>query len=989
MPAVIRTAPSGYHLDTTELTVDVRRFEQLVSVGRSALPGDPTTASAVLAKALALWRSEVLADLDISHKAISPVTARLSELRLAAVELWVEAEMALGHGVIDTLEPLVAEHPLREHLTALRILALYRAGRQADALTAYQGLRSVLDLELGIRPSPEVETLHQQVLRQDPSLSIPSAALSSSTEHAASLREADPSPLSAPSVGAVDASGLRARAVQLDSAPAALLATAEALWAVLGDADALIRIDPVGRRITQTVIGVGHLPQAVAAVGEDLWVVAFGDRVVTRVDIRTAKPGHRLPVGVDPVAVVGDVSGVWVANSGDNTVVRIDPVTEIVDAPIFVGDGPAALALDGSTLWVANGHSGTVSQIGTRTGERIAADLPVDAGPAAMVVTDTDVWVANEAGQSVARISRVTGRVDRIHVGDGPSSMVSVGQQVWVANRYSGTISLIDIRTNGVTTIRVACAPTALTQVDGEVWMGCGPLNDRRHRGGTLEWEGTMFAATVDPAYAYFPTNKVLLRSVYDGLAAFRMGSGRSSLGLVPDLATRLPEPADGGRTYVFTLRAGVRYSNGELVKASDVARGLRRALLPGANNPELLKSVVGATEFITSGRDLDLNRGVTADDGAGRLTVRLERPDPELLEKLALLVYPVPEGTPDEDQRWQPVPATGPYMVTSAGLDGVALTRNPHFRQWSAAAQPDGYPDVIRFRLVTSESESIRHVLEGAVSGAFTDGPLPLAVTTRPAFVHRFDLLDLQLIHPNSTVPPFNDRRVRQALNYAIDRNAPDLLGTKPGADATPTCQLIPPGIPGHRYYFPYQRGPADGPYQGPDLDRARRPVAESGTYGMPITIHHGPIAALKDRAEFTANVLHSLGYPVTVAQVDMQAPPTVTDTYQIQVRLGWLPDYPLPGTFYDGQVGCDVTTDSHYYNEVIQAEATRARSLRRTDPAGSLAAWAQVDQMVTDDAALAPLANRVGAVIVNPDVGNDMTRAGFGPLLSQMWVR
>jgi ABC-type oligopeptide transport system substrate-binding subunit len=124
-----------------------------------------------------------------------------------------------------------------------------------------------------------------------------------------------------------------------------------------------------------------------------------------------------------------------------------------------------------------------------------------------------------------------------------------------------------------------------------------------------------------------------------------------------------------------------------------------------------------------------------------------------------------------------------------------------------------------------------------------------------------------------------------------------------------------------------------------------------------------------------------------VTVAQADVHAPASVTDTYQIQVRLGWLPDYPLPGTFYDGHVSCDVTTDSHYCNESIQAEAIRARSLRRSDPAESLAAWAQVDRMLTDDAALVPLVNRVGAVVVHPDVGNVMTRAGFGPLLSQMW--
>jgi ABC-type oligopeptide transport system substrate-binding subunit len=155
-----------------------------------------------------------------------------------------------------------------------------------------------------------------------------------------------------------------------------------------------------------------------------------------------------------------------------------------------------------------------------------------------------------------------------------------------------------------------------------------------------------------------------------------------------------------------------------------------------------------------------------------------------------------------------------------------------------------------------------------------------------------------------------------------------------------------------------------------------------------MPIAVYHDPYASLKDRAEFTANVLRELGYAVTVAPVEIDAPASVTDLYQIQARLGWVPDYFLPGTYFDSQVGCDVTTFSHFCDESIQAEATRARSLRRTDPAGSLAAWAHVDRMLTDEAALVPLVNRVGAVVVHPDIGNVMTRAGFGPLLSQMWV-
>ena len=113
------------------------------------------------------------------------------------------------------------------------------------------------------------------------------------------------------------------------------------------------------------------------------------------------------------------------------------------------------------------------------------------------------------------------------------------------------------------------------------------------------------------------------------------------------------------------------------------------------------------------------------------------------------------------------------------------------------------------------------------------------------------------------------------------------------------------------------------------------------------------------------------------------------MTDAYQIQSRLGWLPDYPQPGNYFDATVGCGASYYIPYCNRTIQALADRARSLRRTDPAESLALWAQVDRMLTDDAAVVPMINRVATVIVNPQVGNVINRDGFGPLLDQMWLR
>lgn len=325
-PTVIVTVTGGYRLESSAVTIDARRFDELVAAGRSSLAADPAAAAAALSQALALWRGDVLADLASMNSFVAPVAARLAEARVRATELCVEAELALGGpGVLDLLDDLVARYPLREHLAALRMLALYRAGRQAEALAAYRQLRETLDDELGIRPSAEIETMYLQILRHEPSLDrrivAPSAgpalppeflppvspdgsaqpvellgaspatgtrggvlpgvgrrgwaaisaimlATVAAVMGSSFLLRADVTSLPANSVGPVDAHGLRGDAAMLDSAPSALVGAADAIWAVAGGGDAVVRIDPHDRRVTQTVHGVGRNPQAAAALGD-------------------------------------------------------------------------------------------------------------------------------------------------------------------------------------------------------------------------------------------------------------------------------------------------------------------------------------------------------------------------------------------------------------------------------------------------------------------------------------------------------------------------------------------------------------------------------------------------------------------------------------------------------------------------------------------------------------------------------------------------
>jgi WD40 repeat protein/serine/threonine protein kinase len=161
----------GYVLRVDPDELDALRFDALVRDARTTLADDPRQAAATLAEALALWRGDALADLaDVPS--LRGDIARLQELRLAAEEDRIAAELALGrHGeVVPTLEEHVEEHPLRERLWRQLMLALYRSGRQGEALAAYQRARRMLAEELGLDPSPELQQLHGQILRQDPAL---------------------------------------------------------------------------------------------------------------------------------------------------------------------------------------------------------------------------------------------------------------------------------------------------------------------------------------------------------------------------------------------------------------------------------------------------------------------------------------------------------------------------------------------------------------------------------------------------------------------------------------------------------------------------------------------------------------------------------------------------------------------------------------------------------------------------------------------------
>src|SRR6266540_2013277 len=177
LPDVVESHPSGYRLALEPDAVDVVRFRSLALAGRDELRSDPRQAGATLRERLALWRGPALADAADAHFA-QAAAARLDELGIGALEDRIEADLATtaDGALVAELEELVTAHPLRERLCGQLMRALARTGRQAEALAAYERLRTRLADELGIDPSEELKAVHLDVLRGE--VALPQALLS-------------------------------------------------------------------------------------------------------------------------------------------------------------------------------------------------------------------------------------------------------------------------------------------------------------------------------------------------------------------------------------------------------------------------------------------------------------------------------------------------------------------------------------------------------------------------------------------------------------------------------------------------------------------------------------------------------------------------------------------------------------------------------------------------------------------------------------------
>jgi DNA-binding SARP family transcriptional activator len=501
---VLVTRANGYVLVLGPDDVDVQRFERSVSAGERALAeGEPDRAAQRLRQGLALWRGPPLADFIYEAFAQHEI-ARLEELRMVALEQRIDADLALGRHpqVIGELEALVREHPLRERIRGQLMLALYRSGRQAEALEVYRDGRRDMSDELGLEPGPELRELEAKVLAHSPELAPPAAprrrgppALAERPEgamprrrrlHAALVIVAAAVLLGGAAFAAAlrsgdDADGLRSvaldlakdslvafspggrgpeMAIPLPGRPTGIAAANGRVFVATVDSAALTVVDGRTRKLVR-VVPLEITPAAVAAEGNRVWVAERHRGLVVKFEAGYERPTARIayprvrasgPAGLnvrEPVSVASDGGAVWVTD-GSRRLTRIDARSDAI------AQFPAGRALDGivsgaGAVWAFSSKTATVVRIDPRTGAitdsiqivtRRGSDKPY---PVGIATTPGTVWVLNANTATVTRIDAAQGGIrDIVAIGMDrlPRGIASSGSTVWVAN-FDGSVSRI------------------------------------------------------------------------------------------------------------------------------------------------------------------------------------------------------------------------------------------------------------------------------------------------------------------------------------------------------------------------------------------------------------------------------------------------------------------------------------------------------------------------------------------------------------------
>ena len=461
----------------------------------------------------------------------------------------------------------------------------------------------------------------------------------------------------------------------------------------------------------------------------------------------------------------------------------------------------------------------------------------------------------------------------------------------------------------------------------------------------------------LDPQQAYTGQSWWAMWNVYETLLTYRHVDGPAGYKLVPGLASSLPTVSRNGKVYKFKLRKGVKYSNGSALKASDFEWAIKRGFLAQGQGVGFYTDIAGAEAYSknpTAGGDIS---GIVTNNAKRTITIRLAKARGDFLTILALLfAAPVPGNTDPAIQNGS-IPGTGPYKFSNYDPNrSFTMVRNPFFKPTKNI--PRGNPNTIDVQLVGDADAATQRVINGQAD--YSNAAIPpdrIADAKGKGKLLLRKTANTYYFWMNIKEAPFNKLKVRQAVNYAIDRKALQTLVW--GGLGRPTQNVLPPTYPSYRKLNLYPH----------NLAKAKTLINQAGAKGAKVTVWTRNVSDAVTAAQYYTSLLNQIGLNASLNVLPRATYYTTIGNVDTHAQTGWarwLEDYPHPLDWFDVLLNGDRITNqdnnnySWYKNKKTDAAIESLKKAPILTPAVN-ARWAKVEKQIMQQAPWAPWSNRV----------------------------
>jgi peptide/nickel transport system substrate-binding protein len=515
--------------------------------------------------------------------------------------------------------------------------------------------------------------------------------------------------------------------------------------------------------------------------------------------------------------------------------------------------------------------------------------------------------------------------------------------------------------------------------------------------GGAGETGGEITIGTVGPDNAdpvLFQTVQAVqaFQLAYIPLVTYAHEEGDAGTEIIPGLAEEVPEPTNGGRTYKFTLRKGLKYSDGSPVKASDFENTLKRLLTLGSAWSGFFTGIEGAAEFTEKGNFKADIPGIETNNKTGEITITLVEPDTKIIYALAEpYTAPTPAAKSPGKSLKQPPPGVGPYTLEVIDFSREwVLKKNPDFPDIPGI--PKGNFDTINIEVSDNVTRMTQDVISGKLDFMTEDPTGDQLPQIRQQYPERFSEApnppNVYYFFLNVTLPPFDKQEAREAVNYALDSNA---LVRIFGGRLEPGCNFLPPQLTGYKeldckYGDPEEPG---------DIDKAKQLVKQSGYAGEKVTVwtnNKDPRPAI---ADYYRDVLNQIGFEADIKTLDQQVYFEQIGLKRTKAQTGftdWYQDYPHPGDFFEPLLSSEALKSEVTFNEGFVSDPVidkKLDELRGQTPEEAADEWAKLDDYVVNEKAyVATYGNEKSSSFFSERMDGENC-AGIHPVYKNDWLQ